>query len=267
MSSLIPPSIRDDRSLAVEAVLARLDALPVTGVLASLYDPASCPEAALPLLAHQFGILDQGWALASSVEARREMVANALPLQAKRGTPWSMKQALAAIGWPGMTIQERTNTWAHFKVSQPLSGQALTALDLSRIKAVIEAWKPARCVLDSLDLGVSISSSVEASGPRYDGTYVYDGAINYDSLVLATIAYVRVGDGSSSVDISSLTITSTPTQTVVSFEIDIDTANGLTLNHYALYTEADVLVASTTTVDVVKTSDVTLAVVWTLNLI
>lgn len=266
MASLIPPSIRDARALAVEAVLARLDALPVAEVIGSLYDPATCPEAALPLLAHQFGILDEGWVLAGSTAARRELVANALPLQAKRGTPWAMKQALAAIGWPGMTIQERTNHWAHFRVSQPLGGKALTAQDLTRIKAVIEAWKPARCVLESLGLGVSFASNVAATGPRYDGTYVYDGTINYDSLAIETIAYVTVGDGATSIQISDLTITATPGKTVVAFEVDTATANGLTLNHYAVYTAADLLVSSATTVDVAKTSDVSLAVEWTLNL-
>lgn len=267
MASLIPPSIRDARSLAVEALLARLDTLLVAEVIGALYDPATCPEAALPLLAHQFGVLDEGWVLAASAAARREIVAAALPLQTKRGTPWSMRRALAAIGWPGMTIQERTSHWAKFKVSQPLGGKALTSLDLARIKAVIEAWKPARCVLDGLDLGVAFSSDVAASGPRYDGIYLHDGTILWNSLVIDTISYARVGDGTTSVRIDGLTITATPGRQVITFAVDAATANGLTLNHYAVYTSADVLVTSAATVDVVKTSDVSLSVTWTLNLV
>jgi len=264
MADLIPPSIRDDRTLGLVGLLDRLDVMPFS-VVANLYDPATCHSAALPFLAHQFGVLDEGWALATSDAARRFFVAQALSLQAKRGTAWAMRQALAAIGWPGLTIVERSSHWAKFKVTQPLPPQPVTQDQVTRIMAVIERWKPARCVLEAVEFAIAFDSAVPGVGPRHDGQHLYDGLIKYEGLILSSISYVRLGAGGLTLRIDTLTVADLADRVVVSFTVDAATGNGLDLDTYAVFTAADTLVAQASAPSVFKTSAVTLAVVWTIR--
>lgn len=261
MADLIPPSIRDDRTRGLVGLLDRLDLLPFS-VVANLYDPATCPSSALPFLAHQFGILDEGWALATSDAARRTFVAQALTLQAKRGTAWAMRQALAAIGWPGLAVVERSTHWANFKVTQPLPPQPVTKDQVARILAVIERWKPARCVLEAVEFAITFDSAVPGIGPRHDGTHLHGGLIKYEGLVLSTISYVRLGAGGLTLRIDALTISDLADRVVVSFTVDAATGNGLDLDTYAVFTAADTLITQASAPAVHKTSAVTLAVVW-----
>ncbi len=265
MADLIPTSIRDARSTALMGLLDRFDALPIHGILGELYDPNRCPAAALPWLAHQLGVLDEGWLLATSEAARRDLVRQALALQAKRGTAWAMRQALAAIGWSGLTIVERSSHWAKFKVTQPLPQQPVTKDQVTRILAVIERWKPARCLLESLEFVLSFTSAVPGVGPRYDGQHLHDGLIKYEGLILSAISYVRLGAGGLSLRIDTLTVTDLADRVVVSFTVDAATGNGLDLDTYAVFTAADTLVAQASAPSVFKTSAVALAVAWTIR--
>ncbi len=266
-ADLLPPSIADTRSLAMAAVLDRLDTLPMA-VVDQLYDPDLCHEEALTPLGHQFGVLDGGaWSLASTLEAKRGLVKQALQLQKRRGTPWAMKQALASIGWPGLAIQERTTDWAHFKVYQPIGGRSLSLADLALLIPVINAWKPARCILDAIELGVVFTSEVVGAGPRYDAAHLHDGAILYEGSVLDTISYVKVGAGAPSVVISGLTVAHFPDHKVITFNVDTATANGLALDSYSIHTAGGTVIATATAAPVSKTSDVSLAITWTLNIV
>jgi phage tail P2-like protein len=261
---LTPPSIADQRTLALVALLDRLDALPL-GVLENLYDPDLCHEAALPLLAREFGVLDEAWTLAGTVAARRSLVRQALQLQMRRGTPWALKQALAAVGWPGMQIVERSSHWAKFKVVQPLGGRAVPQAELDRLLPTIDAWKPARCVLESIEFGVVFESSVPGTGPHHDGVYVHDGAIKYEGLTLANIAYIKIGAGSPTVRINGPSVVDQGSSLLITFTVDGATANGVEVDTFAIYSAADTEIARATAPKVTKTSAITLAVSWTLH--
>ena len=265
MADLTPASIRDQRSVALMGLLDRMEMLPIVGIIGDLYNPDKCPAVVLPFMAHQFGVLDESWALATSEAARRNLVKHAFALQAKRGTAWAMRQALAAIGWPGMTIVERSSHWAKFKVTQPLPQQAVTKDHVMRILAVVERWKPARCLLESLEFVLSFASEVPGTGPRHDGQHLYNGLIKYEGLILSTISYVRLGAGGLTLRIDTLTVTNLADRVVVSFTVDSATGNGLDLDTYAVFTAADTLVAQASAPSVFKTSAVTLAVVWTIH--
>jgi hypothetical protein len=220
---------------------------------------------ALEYLAHQFGVLDVIWVLAGTVEARRELLAQAIPLQGTRGTVSAVQKALAAIGWDGLTMEERTNSWAHYRVSQPLAGKAVTAYRLQLLKDTLAAWVPARCVLEYLDLGVTFSSSTPATR-MFDGTYTFDGSILFEGAPIGSVSYVLIGEDTPTIPVSGLTVTQDGTTVTVAFSVDKDTANGLTLNSYSLHSAAGTVIATASTVDVWKTSDVSLSVVWTLTL-
>jgi phage tail P2-like protein len=248
------------------AVLDRMDALPFS-ILRTLYDPDTCPASALPLLALQFGVLDASWTLASTEAAKRGLVKTALSLQAKRGTPWALKQALAAVGWPGLEIQEGTSTWAHFKLVQPLNGRSVTEAELTRLRPTIEAWKPARCILEAMEFGLSFESEVPGTGPHYDGVYVHDGAIKYEGLVLSSLDHVKVGQGTATVQLALDSVTDAPGQKVIKFTIPAGSCNGMVLDAFTLHSAADTLIASGSAPPVAKASDITIKATWTLNLI
>lgn len=232
-----------------------------------MYDPANCPEVALESLGHQLGVLDVIWVLAGSASARRDLLAQAIPLHGTRGTVSAVKKALAAIGWDGLEIEERTNSWAHYRVAQPLAGKAVTAYRLQLLKDTLAAWVPARCVLEYLDLGVTFESGISAAIPLHTGTYTFNGSILYEGLPVNTLAYVKIGQGTPTIQINTLTIVQNGTKITASFTVDAATANGMTLNAYSLHSAAGTVIATASTVDVYKTSDVSLSVVWTLNLI
>lgn len=261
---LIPPSIADARTVAVLGILDRLDGLEA-GIVSNLFDPALCNPAALPLMAHQLGVLDESWALATTDAAKRTLLAEAIALQKLRGTPYSLKRALAVVGWPGLAIQERTLDWAHFKLVQPLGGRSVSADDLNRLMGVIEEWKPARCILEAVELGVTFESNVSGVGPHYDGAHTHDGSILYEGLTLATLDHAKVGQGAPTVNITPITVVDQGASLLITFLVDQATANGLVLDTFAVYTAAGTLVAQATTPAVTKTAALTLAVSWTLH--
>ncbi len=95
---LIPPGIRDQNSLAINDILDRIGNLDITPVLVYKIDEVIAD--ALPHLAEQFHILGwEGWALAETEEARRELVRKAIALHRKRGTPWAVKEAVKLLGY------------------------------------------------------------------------------------------------------------------------------------------------------------------------
>lgn len=263
---LIPPSIQDSRTVGLATLLDRQAALDLD-LLRNLYDPDLCPASALPLLALQFGVLDEAWVLAATEAARRGLVKQALQLQKKRGTPWALKQALAAIGWPGMTLQERTSSWAHFKITQPLGGRQVPPDELDRLLATIDAWKPARCVLEAVEMGVTFESSVSGQGPHYDGAHIHDGSFKHEGLVVDNIAYVKVGASSPTVQVPVLSVTPQGAQIIVHFHVAAADANGMTLDTFALYSGGNTEIARATTPPVTKNAALTLDITWTLNLV
>lgn len=261
---LIPPSIADARTRGIAYVLDRLNELPLE-VVDDLYDPDLCDELALPHLAKQFGVLDEAWTLASTVPARRALVKAALQLQMRRGTPWALKQALAAVGWPGLGIQERTSHWSKFRLTQPLSGRPVTPSDLATLMPVIEAWKPARCVLDSIEFGIVFESFVSGVGPHYDGLHVHDGAIKYEGLTLDSISHVKLGATNPTVQINAPTVVDHGSSLLITFLVDAATANGLQVDTFAIYSAAGTEITRATIAPVTKTASITLSVTWTLH--
>lgn len=92
MSSLLPPNATQlERNL--EQVM-RYD-LPVP--IRELWSVEDCPEHMLPWLGWTLGA--DFWALADTPRKRRDLIKNAIAWHKKRGTPWAVKQALAAFGY------------------------------------------------------------------------------------------------------------------------------------------------------------------------
>jgi P2-related tail formation protein len=190
----IPPSINDSRSQALMDLVGRLGEIDLTPLL--VYRIDSVPAGALPFLAWQFDILSPLWQSvapvvmsvdaitnvdllididtlteAASVEAieagvaiaaQRALIKMAIQLHRYRGTPWSVKSALATLGWGNAVILEGQSSWgsaqystsegwAVFRVMIQLQpGQSIDPSAPDIANATINFFKPARSLLDSL---------------------------------------------------------------------------------------------------------------------
>lgn len=179
-SRLLPSSIKDERSLAILALVDRLAGLS-TGLL-GIYDMDTAPAAALDQLAAQLQVLGvRGWALATSEAEKRALLKNAIALHRKTGTPWAIKQALATVGWGGGVLEERLggihyyngaiqydgsfpygggNLWAMFRVQFDLGDRGLASGDVALIIAAVNAWKPLSRHLAGLKMRLALSGGV-----------------------------------------------------------------------------------------------------------
>jgi P2-related tail formation protein len=216
----IPPSINDSRSQALMVLIERLAAIDLTPLL--VYRIDSVPATALPFLAWQFDILSPLWqAVApqiksvdaitdvdaltdidtlteatsllvaqqtSALASERALIKVAIQLHRYRGTPWSIKNALAFLGWDNVSILEGQNTWGgiayptdqgwavfrvliHLQVGQIVDpGAPVVAI------ATIEFFKPARSLLDSLYF---VLPSTTDSAPSPVDRLALGGIANY----------------------------------------------------------------------------------------
>jgi P2-related tail formation protein len=186
------PSINDTRTQALLELIERLAALDLTTLLVYRIDSV-VPEA-LPFLAWQFDILSPLWQLIAPVSlgvdaltnidllidvdnliesadalsqaltevSQRELLENAISLHRFRGTPWSVKQALASLGWTQIALLEgqlswggdaypSNQGWAVFRVMIDLAdGQGVSSGAASTALAAVNFFKPARAWLDSI---------------------------------------------------------------------------------------------------------------------
>jgi P2-related tail formation protein len=217
----IPPSINDSRSQALLVLIERLGALDLTPLL--VYRIDSVPAEALPFLAWQFDILSPLWQSvapvilsvdtitnvdllididtlteAASVQeeqqseviaAQRALVKTAIQLHRFRGTPWSIKNGLAALGWTGVSMLEGqaswggtqypTNEgWAVFRVLIQLqTGQSLNPSDPAQAVATINFFKPARSLLDALFF---VLPPVDDQAPTPSDSLTLGGIANFE---------------------------------------------------------------------------------------
>lgn len=240
----IPPSINDDRSQALMVLIERLDALDLSPVL--VYRIDSVPASALPFLAWQFDIISPLWQAVAPVllsvdtitdvdalididtltegpiavglqasdivTTQRSLVKMAIQLHRFRGTPWSIANALAILGWTSVSIAEGQTSWggtqypsnegwAVFRVMIQLqSGQALDPSAPGIATAAVNFFKPARSLLDSLifvlpaqlDSAPIPSDNLTMSGI---GTYQIDTAPSpSDTTLSIAISLPPVGD-------------------------------------------------------------------------
>lgn len=86
----------------VEQRFADIDRTPLL-----VYMIDTVPASALPYLAEQFDVLGiKGWKYADTEQKQRDLIKKAIELHRYKGTPWSIKEALKAIGVANCTILE-----------------------------------------------------------------------------------------------------------------------------------------------------------------
>lgn len=195
-NSLLPPSIKDERFKAFEAVGARLNELDLS--VLDLYDIDNVDASALPHLADQFNVLGlRGWNLASTEAERRALVKEAIILHKTAGTPYAIRRVMALVGYPNATITENPpltydGSWAYdgaetydgarwffFTVILDPEQSQVSGDRIALILALINEWKNARSKLLDLRIGtVSLFSNLL----QYDGNWSYDSSQSFDGI-------------------------------------------------------------------------------------
>lgn len=101
----LPQSSGRAEKALVEGVLAA-SGIPVP--IRQMWDPATCPLVALPWLAWAFSVDD--WDGSWSEARKREVVAASIEIHRRKGTVWSIKRQLEAMGYGECDIIEHWQT-------------------------------------------------------------------------------------------------------------------------------------------------------------
>ncbi|HEY9737519.1 MAG TPA: phage tail protein [Trichocoleus sp.] len=192
--SLLPIAIRDERFLAFEAVAERLSTMDLQPL--AVYDIDAVTAEALYDLADQFNVLGlRGWTLAGTEAQRRALIKEAIALHRVAGTPYSVRRAMALVGYPNATITENPGlrfdgSWS-FNGTRQFSGvsyggfivtldpqqSAVSAALVTLIVALINEWKNARSYLIDLRIGsISLFSNLQL----HDGLWSFNGSQTFD---------------------------------------------------------------------------------------
>lgn len=196
----------------VEERMAQVD---VEAVLIYLIDTVDVD--ALPSLAAQFDVLGyKGYGLAQTEQDKRNVIKKAIELHRYKGTPWSIKEALKAIGYYGATLEERLveqryhdgsfnhngsqvhgpGHWADFRVTIDLGNTAgVTAQTASDAVKLILEYKNVRSRLRDVSYIANITEyvtgiseefevQIEAGvfddyGYYHNSVYLHDGQITH----------------------------------------------------------------------------------------
>ncbi|MDD1016825.1 phage tail protein [Pseudomonas rubra] len=183
----LPPALAGDERFAMlcellDESMAEVDLDAMLVYLVDLVKPAL-----LPVLAHQFSMLDEAaWLLAESTTARRNLIKHSVELHRYKGTPWAVREVIRLLGFGEITLQEGLNSKVHdgsiFRDGRYVHGDpsswAVYRVFLKRpitndqavlLRRLLLYVAPARCRLMSLDYqAVAIRHNGEA---RRDGQY------------------------------------------------------------------------------------------------
>ena len=216
----IPSSINDERSQALMNLIERLGQIDLAPLL--VYRIDSAPATALPFLAWQFDILSPLWqtvapliasvdaitdvdalididtltegpsvisvAQSTVVAAQRALIKQAIQLHRYRGTPWSVKFALATLGWSNVSVLEgqaswgstqypTSEGWAVFRVVVQLGDeQSLDPSGPALAAAAINFFKPARSLLDAVIFALPV---VTDNAPTPNDALTVGGIVSY----------------------------------------------------------------------------------------
>lgn len=178
------PSNATAQERALEAATARLSDIPVS--VRDVWNADTCPAALLPWLAWAFGVDE--WDPKWSDEAKRNTIRAAVMIQRRKGSVWSIKQAIAAAGYGDALLFEGDSTqffngatsyngahiygdpseWAKYRF---VMARPITNTQADQVRRILQYTAPARCNLVEL-----IFTQV---ANIYDGAITYNGAYNH----------------------------------------------------------------------------------------
>lgn len=184
--SLLPPNATA-AEVAIEAAAARVGAVPVP--IRDSWNPWTCPAALLPWLA--WALSADNWDPAWSVATQRAVIAASIEVHRRKGTRVAVVRALAAVGHPTATVEERygrkrrdgtirydavhrhdkADHWAEYRVYLQ---RPVTNAQAQVIRDLLASVAPLRCHLKELNFTAVAHTHNRAI--RRDGTYNYGSA-------------------------------------------------------------------------------------------
>lgn len=169
---------------ALEITTSRLSDVPVS--VRDVWNPETCPAQLLPWLAWAFGVDE--WDPAWSDDQKRNTITSAVMIQRRKGSVWSIKQAIASAGYGdsilfegnashfydgtlthnGASVYGDPTEWAkyRFKLNRPISNS-----QADQVRRILSYTAPVRCSLVALIFTQAAN--------LYDGTITYNGAYNH----------------------------------------------------------------------------------------
>lgn len=182
-ATLLPPNATQ-QEIALDLSTSRVGDVSVP--IRDLWNPDDCPLSLLPWLAWAFGVdeWDAGW----SEESKRNVIRNAVAIQRRKGSVWSIKQVIAAAGYGDSTLLEGNSAikydgaktqngvykygdsteWARYRF---ILKRPITNTQAAQVRRILDYTAPARCHLIEM-----IFTSVPNT---YNGASRYDGAYNH----------------------------------------------------------------------------------------
>lgn len=170
MATLLPPHLGElEREL--DDALSRIEGVDIP--IATLWDPWTCPLAALPFLAWALSV--DVWRTHWSEQKKRQVVAASLDVHREKGTRPAIEQALSAVNvdieltewWEVEPRRERGT----FRLRAIVRDEGVTEVMQDDLLAILNNTKPLTRVLEQFYvLG-------EVRGSAYVGAAVYDGDI------------------------------------------------------------------------------------------
>ncbi|BBQ26437.1 phage tail protein I [Aeromonas sp. WP2-W18-CRE-05] len=183
-SSSLLPSSSSAQEVALALTVPRLSDVPIR--TREIWSPDNCPSDLLPWLAWAFGCDE--WSPDWSDEAKRQTIREAVSVQRRKGSVWSVRRALAnagygtaqiiegiygatyngALKYDGLSTFGSPDEWAKYRV---ILDRPITNKQAEQVRRILKYTAPARCHLVAL-----IYTEV---ANLYDGALRYDGTYNY----------------------------------------------------------------------------------------
>jgi hypothetical protein len=182
----LPPALASDARFKVLGQIAleafQIDLSPLLVYLVDVVDAS-----ALPYLAEQFSLIGDGWELASTETAQRNMIKAAVEIHQHKGTPWAVKQVFVLLGLGDVDIDEgrsgyirdgsmrrdgfairgeRSAHWAEYRIR---CYRLLTTQQAAMARALLANITPIRCQLVEIDF--SSAALIRNGFAIRDGSY------------------------------------------------------------------------------------------------
>ncbi|WP_429884766.1 phage tail protein I [Geoalkalibacter halelectricus] len=177
--SLLPPN-STALERALEGATERIGAAAVP--VSDLWNPDTCPAAALPWLAWALSV--DVWDSAWSEDIKRRVIAESIAIHRRKGTVWAVREALRAAGYAEATVSEGLprltydgaqlhdgvetyfggSRWALFDVHADLGEtEGLSASDRDRLVRLIDMAKPVSRHLREVSFGAHMADQVDTA--------------------------------------------------------------------------------------------------------
>jgi hypothetical protein len=206
------PSVRDARGLGLEAVLARHAA--IDPAIIQTNHLATVVEAALPAIAWGWDMLGPLWDALPDTATKRTFLLAVADLQGRRGTPWSVKTAMAILGWPNAVVIENQGAlyydgsadfdgywwygtamgaWYEWAIELPLAlADGFTAGDLALVEEIAQFYGPLRSRMVRTVLHMADITSSGGGAPSWAGGTALDRIGLWDGSAWHTRTFLSV---------------------------------------------------------------------------